>query len=104
MRTEISQARKENQFYLSSVEKSKALKRIEERKRKRGEEMDFSGLKKMYRQRKTVADDGDDAGSSSRLPDELLLKVCCCSKILPFKLEQLILNRYYYMYSHDASA
>lgn len=87
MRTEISQARKENQFYLSSVEKSKALKRIEERKRKRGEEMDFSGIKKMYRQRRTIADDDDDACPSSRLPDELLLKVCCCSKILPVKLD-----------------
>ena len=77
MRTEISQARKENQFYLSSVEKSKALKRIGERKRKRGEEMDLSSIKKTYRQRKTIPDDGDDAGPSSRLPDELLLKVCC---------------------------
>ena len=75
MRTEISQARKENQFYLSSVGRSKALKRIEERKRKRGEEMDFSGIKKMYRQRKTITDN-DEAGPSSRLSDELLLKVC----------------------------
>lgn len=75
MRTEISQARKENQFYLSSVERSKALKRIEERKRKRGEEMDYTGIKKVYKQRKTI-DDDDDAGPSSRLPDELLLKVC----------------------------
>ena len=46
MRTEISQAKKENQFYLSSVERSKALKRIEDRKRKRGEEMDLSGIKR----------------------------------------------------------
>lgn len=76
MRTEISQARKENQFYLSSVGRSKALKRIEERKRKRGEEMDFSGIKKMYRQRKTIPDN-DEAGPSSCLSDELLLKVCC---------------------------
>ena len=76
MRTEISQAKKENQFYLNSVERSKALKRIEDRKRKRGEEMDFSGIKRMYRQRRTIPD-GDDAGPSLRLPDELLLKVSC---------------------------
>jgi len=76
MRTEISQARKENQFFLSSVEKSKALRQIEDRKRKRGEEMDLSAIKKVYKQRKTVSDD-TGAGSSSCLPDELLLKVCC---------------------------
>lgn len=75
MRTEISQAKKENQFFLTSVEKSKALKRIEDRKRKRGEEMDLSSIKKVYKQRKTITDN-DDSGSSSRLPDELLLKVC----------------------------
>ena len=82
MRTEISQAKKENQFYLNSIEKSKALKRIEDRKRKRGEEMDFSGIKRMYRQRRTIPDGDHDAGPTSSLPDELLLKVCCL--LLPY--------------------
>lgn len=74
MRTEMSQARKENQFFLSSVEKGKALKRIEERKRKRGEEMDYSTIKRVYKQSKAIPSDG--AGPSSSLPDDLLLKVC----------------------------
>jgi len=74
MRTEISQARKENQFFLSSVEQSKALKKIENRKRKRGEEMDFTGIRRTYKQSKIISN--DDAGPSSSLPDELLLKVC----------------------------
>ena len=74
MRTEISQARKENQFFLSSLEQSKALKKIEDRKRKRGEEMDYSGIKRNYKQSKTISN--DDAGLSSSVPDELLLKVC----------------------------
>ena len=74
MRTEISQARKENQFFLSSVEQSKALKKIEDRKRKRGEEMDYTGIKRTYKQSKTISN--DDPGPSSSLPDELLVKVC----------------------------
>ncbi|XP_065909821.1 uncharacterized protein [Dysidea avara] len=73
MRTEISQARKENQFFLSSVEQSKALKKIEDRKRKRGEEMDYTGIKRTYKQSKTISN--DDPGPSSSLPDELLVKV-----------------------------
>ena len=36
MRTEISQARRENTHYLASVEKSKQIDAIVERKRKRG--------------------------------------------------------------------
>lgn len=92
MRTEISQAKKENQFYLNSVERSKALKRIEDRKRKRGEEMDLSGIKRTYRQRRTILDGDDDAGPSSCLPDELLLKVSC-----------LLSLGHNYLYSHTSS-
>ena len=36
MRTEISQAKRENSHYLASVEKGKEIKAIVERKRKRG--------------------------------------------------------------------
>ncbi len=35
MRTEISQAKKEANFYLENVEKSKAISAIEERKKKK---------------------------------------------------------------------
>ena len=38
MRTEISQAKREANFYLESVDKNKAIKAIVERKRKRNQE------------------------------------------------------------------
>ena len=37
MRTEISQAKKEANFYLQNVEKAKAIEAMEERKRKRSD-------------------------------------------------------------------
>ena len=99
MRTEISQAKKENQFYLSSVERSKALKQIEDRKRKRGEEMDLSGIKRKYRQRKTISGGDDSAGPSSRLSDELLLKVCCL--LLLLRLLLCIIRMFWMGYRHQ---
>jgi hypothetical protein len=38
MRTEMSQAKRETQFYLESVDKQKEISAIEQRKRKRGQE------------------------------------------------------------------
>ena len=59
MRTEISQAKRENSHYLASVEKGKEIKAIVERKRKRGATEDevimsiqassYSSLAKAYK-------------------------------------------------------
>ena len=43
MRTEMSQAKRENKHYLASVDKGKAIQAIMERKRKRGVEVGKQG-------------------------------------------------------------
>ena len=40
MRVEVSQAKRENEFYLQNVDKSKALQAMESRKRKKADDDD----------------------------------------------------------------
>ncbi len=82
MRTESSQAKRENAHYLQSVVKSKEIEAIVDRKRKRGlsEEAVRSVGRREYKQRK-VAEAGGQEGEGrgemavKRLSDSLLRKV-----------------------------
>jgi ESF2/ABP1 family protein len=85
MRTEMSQAKRETQFYLESVDKQKEISAIEQRKRKRGQETEEEAGKssmRSFRQRKTRLTESveqysnlEARASSSGLPTSLLTLV-----------------------------
>ncbi|XP_071941005.1 uncharacterized protein [Antedon mediterranea] len=51
MRTEISQVKKETNFFIKNIEKKKVLEKLEDRKRKKGEE--WTSKMRSFKQRKT---------------------------------------------------
>ena len=82
LRTEVSQAKRENKFYLSNVEKQKAYTAMEERKkRKIPIRADKSTLLKREYKQRVVLQEGDttSAGSAkSLISDDVLSKVSIC--------------------------
>ena len=85
MRSEISQAKRESRHYVESVEKSRMLDAIRERKRKQRREEEvgvssdgrgiFSHPEQGYKQRKVSKEDAEE--SRQRFPRSLLRKVNC---------------------------
>ncbi len=75
MRTEMSQARRENAHYLHSIEKKKEIEAIVGRKRKRGvSEEELWGVGRREHKQRAVVEAGGEV-ATARLSDSLLRKV-----------------------------
>ncbi len=75
MRTEMSQARRENAHYLHSIEKRKEIEAIVGRKRKRGvSEEELWGVGRREHKQRAVVEAGREV-ATARLSDSLLKKV-----------------------------